>query len=159
MATTRYYDPSSGTWKTEQATPGGAQVTISQVYNLTATLSGILSRLTALEATDLADVATKTWVRTGGVAATQTFVDDRIAETLAQNPSVPDDIQAQLNNKVDKAAMSNVQYTLIIPLGETGPSTRPAEAGNRPILQKGGPMPLPWIDRSKGDDWLGVLNA
>ncbi|TKV61885.1 hypothetical protein FDO65_10195 [Nakamurella flava] len=95
----------------------------------------------------------------GSVVATQTFVDQRIAEALAQNPSVPDNIQQQLDSKVSNTALSNIQYTLIVPLGETGPSTRPAEAGNRPILQKGGPMPLPWIDRSKGDDWLGVLNA
>lgn len=49
MATTRYYDPASGTWKTEQSTPtspggGTGTVTIGQVYGLTAALADLVTK-------------------------------------------------------------------------------------------------------------------
>ena len=49
MATIRYYDPASGTWKTEQSTvpsiPGGTTLTISMIYGLPAALADLLDRI------------------------------------------------------------------------------------------------------------------
>jgi hypothetical protein len=89
----------------------------------------------------------------GNILPTTAEVDDRIEAWTETNP-VPQDIQPQLDGKVDDAEMANVTYSIVWN-GTAWPGARPAAAGSRPVTAKGGPIMPSWLNGALGDEWHG----
>ena len=146
MATTRYYDPASGTWKTEQSTPTapGGTLTMSQVYGLTATITDLLTKH-AEQATQITALTSQVTDLQTAVGAAQSTADAALAAS-SSGSGINAAVQQALDNKADDADLNDTP----IHLYWNGTSWPPAPVTNRPIVWNRGPSAP--TDRMKSTD-------